>query len=225
MDGNADALAELCEALRDPVFRLCIRMLERHALAEEATHDVLVKVITRLGSFEGRSAITTWVHTIAVRHVRDLLRKRQPETLDEEGFYQLLEAGLAYGETQPAPSPEHHMLLAEVRLSCTQGMLSMLTVEQRLALVLVDLLGLNSAEAAQIAEIPAPTFRKRLSRARERLSSFLKASCGVVEPNARCSCEAQIPAKRAMGLSEDLQGSSTGCWDRGSSSRASTWRN
>lgn len=206
IDGDADALADLCEALRDPVFRLCIRMLGRRSVAEEATQDVLVKVITRLGSFEGRSAVTTWVHTIAVRHVRDVLRKSRPETdMDEDGFARLLEAGLAYGETQPAPSPEHRTLLAEVRLSCTQGMLTMLTVEQRLALVLVDLLGLNSAEAAQIVETTAPAFRKRLSRARERLGTFLQNQCGVVDPTARCSCVAQIPAKRAMGMSEARQ--------------------
>ncbi|MBX2800517.1 MAG: RNA polymerase sigma factor [Myxococcales bacterium] len=206
IDGDARALADLCAALRDPVFRLCVRMLGRPSLAEEATHDVMVKVITRLGSFEGRSAIRTWVHTIAVRHVRDLLRRRQPEpAMDEEQFTQLLEAGLSYGETQPAPSPEDHALLAEVRLSCTQGMLTILSVEQRLALVLVDLLGLNSNEAAEIAGVTAPAFRKRLSRARERLAAFLRQRCGVVEPSARCSCEAQLPAKRALGLCEARQ--------------------
>lgn len=205
LDGNAEALETLCEALREPVFCLSMRMLGRRSLAEECTQDVLLKVVTRLGSFQGRAKLTTWVHIITVRHVRDLLAKRPPLAVDESGFAQLLEAGLAYGAQAPAPTPEDRTLISEVRLSCTQGMLLMLSVDQRLALVLVDLLGRDAVEAAAIVEVSPAALRKRLSRARERLSAFLVARCGVVSPDAACSCLGQVPAKRSLGMSKDRQ--------------------
>jgi DNA-directed RNA polymerase specialized sigma24 family protein len=68
-------------------------------------------------------------------------------------------------------------------------MLSMLSVEDRLALVLVDLLGFDAMESAESAE----ALRQRLSRARAR--------CGVVSAEARCRCERQLAAKQAQGLS------------------------
>jgi DNA-directed RNA polymerase specialized sigma24 family protein len=77
--GDAAALDALCRALANPVFRLCLRMLGDVDDAEDATQEVLVKVVTHLGQFAGRSALTTWVHQIAVRHVLSLRNSRAEE--------------------------------------------------------------------------------------------------------------------------------------------------
>jgi RNA polymerase sigma factor (sigma-70 family) len=206
VEGDGSALASLTQQLETPVFSLCLRMLGDVHDAEDATQDVLVKVVTHLSSFEGRSAITTWVHRIAVRHVLSLERGRaEQRALDEEGFAALLDRGLEYAGTQPAPSPEDLALISEVRLSCTQGMLLMLSREERLALVLADLLGFNSAEAADIAEVSHDAFRQRLSRARSRLSAFLEERCGLASSTASCRCERQVSGKVALGLSAGNQ--------------------
>jgi RNA polymerase sigma factor (sigma-70 family) len=203
VDGDGGALASLVEQLESPVFSLCVRMLGSVQDAEDASQDILVKVVTHLASFEGRSAITTWVHRIAVRHVLSLKKSRAEErSLDESGFAGLLQRGLEYSASQPAPSPEHLTLVSEVRLSCTQGMLMMLSRKERLALVLVDLLGFNSAEAAEVADVSHDAFRQRLSRARSRLAGFLEAQCGLANESAPCRCERQIPGKMALGLTK-----------------------
>jgi RNA polymerase sigma factor (sigma-70 family) len=197
--GDTAALAELCARLETPVFRLCLRLLGNPAEAEDAAQDVMVKVITHLSTFEGASALRTWVHRIAVRHVWG----RTPDnTVDEATFDALLEKGLAYGASQPAPTPEESQLAREVCLSCTQGMLHTLNRDERLALVLVELLGLDGHEAADVAECSAAAFRQRLSRARLKLGAFLQRSCGVVQPKAACRCDKQIAGKRALGLTE-----------------------
>jgi RNA polymerase sigma factor (sigma-70 family) len=206
VQGDAQALSSLCQALEAPIFRLCLRMLGDARDAEDAAQDVLVKVITNLSSFEGRSALTTWVHQIAVRHVLASKQSRaEGRTLDEPAFLGLLEQGLAFAATQPPPSPEDRALLNEVRLSCTQGMLLFLSREERLSLVLVDLLGFDGAEAAEIVEISHAAFRQRLARARSKLSAFLESACGEVNDSAPCRCERQVPAKKSLGLSADKQ--------------------
>ena len=206
VDGDAAALSSLCQALEAPVYRLCLRMTGDVRDAEDAAQDVLVKVVTTLSRFEGRSALTTWVHQIAVRHVRSLKKSRAEErSVDEDGFASLLEQGLAFAATQPAPSPEDRTLINEVRLSCTQGMLLTLSREERLALVLTDVLGFEGAEAAEIAETSHDAFRQRASRARTKLSTFLERKCGEVNPRAACSCERQVPGKKALGLTFEKQ--------------------
>lgn len=205
MSGDARALDALCRGLESPVFRLCLRMLGSRRDAEDATQEILVKVITHLSDFEGRSAFMTWVHRIAVRHVLALREsKAEARAVAMDDFPALIDSGLAFAASAPPPTPEERVLAKEVRLSCTQGMLLALGRDERLAIVLVDVLGLDAAEAAEVAEVGHDAMRKRLSRARERLEAFLKAKCGIANPDAPCRCERQIPAKQSMGLKPTL---------------------
>lgn len=200
--GDGTALNALCKELEAPVFRLCLRMLGHVADAEDAAQDILVKVVTHLAQFDGRSALTTWVHTVALRHLLERRRSRaETVALDEDAFAALLDKGLAYGATQPSAGPEDRAFVKEVRLSCTQGMLLLLSREERLALVLVDLLGLDGAEAALVVGVSHDAFRQRLGRARARLGEFLQRRCGLVNEDAACRCEKQVAGKKSQGTS------------------------
>jgi RNA polymerase sigma factor (sigma-70 family) len=44
--------------------------------AEDATQEILVKILTRLSSFEGRSSFRTWLYRIAVNHLLNIRRSR-----------------------------------------------------------------------------------------------------------------------------------------------------
>ena len=200
VDGDAAALRIVCTALESPLYRLSVRILADPSAAEDATQEVLIKVVTHLASFEGRSALTTWAHRIAVRHLLEMKKSRAEErALDEETIAALLEQGMAFGAQAPAPTAEDQALVHEIRLSCTQGMLLVLGRDERLALVLVDLLGFDGAEAASIAEVAHDAFRQRLARARLKLGDFLRARCGVVEKKAACRCDGQVAAKKSLG--------------------------
>jgi RNA polymerase sigma factor (sigma-70 family) len=206
VQGDGAALSAVCRHVTSPVYRLCLRMLGDPRDAEDATQDVLVKVVTNLASFEGRSALTTWVHQIAVRHVLAMKASRaEARAVGLDDFGELLEQGLAWGATAPPPNPEDRVLEKEVRLSCTQGMLLALSRDERLALVLVELLGFDAAEAAEIVEVSHDALRQRLSRGRVRLEAFVAQKCGVVNEHARCQCVKQLPAKQAAGLTVQRQ--------------------
>lgn len=199
IEGDGPSLNALTRALESPIYRLCLRILGDPRDAEDAAQDVLIKVITNLSQFEGRSQLMTWVHRITVRHVIAAKRSRAEErALDEETFAGMLEQGMAFGATQPPPTAEDRAFLDEVRLSCTQGMLLMLNREERLALVLVELLGLEGAEAAEIAEVSHDALRQRLTRGRTKLAAFLEARCGVASESAACRCDKQLPGKKRL---------------------------
>jgi len=59
--GDAAALEELLRRLQPSVLSLATYMLQSRADAEDATQEILVKVATRLATFEGASAVRTWV--------------------------------------------------------------------------------------------------------------------------------------------------------------------
>src|SRR5437868_13590781 len=73
-NGDADALERLVRAVHDRIYRLALRMTARPTDAEDATQEILIRVVTRLASYRGEAAFTTWVHRIAVNHLLDRSR-------------------------------------------------------------------------------------------------------------------------------------------------------
>lgn len=57
--------------MQDMVFNLSLRMLSLVPDAEDAAQEILIKVMTRLGSFRRESSFSTWVSRIAVNHLKD----------------------------------------------------------------------------------------------------------------------------------------------------------
>ena len=65
-NGNKEALQAILEEIQDLVFNLSLRMLGNTADAQDASQDILIKIITRLDSFSQKSSFQTWVYCIAV---------------------------------------------------------------------------------------------------------------------------------------------------------------
>ncbi|MEK7424443.1 MAG: RNA polymerase sigma factor [Actinomycetota bacterium] len=72
--GDAAALEQVVLSVRDRVYRLSLRMTTRPPDAEDATQEILIRMITRLSTFRDDAAFSTWVHRIAVNHLLDRSR-------------------------------------------------------------------------------------------------------------------------------------------------------
>ena len=188
--GDAAALEALVVAVRDRVYRLSLRMTARPADAEDATQEILIKVITRLSTFRRDAAFSTWVHRIAVNHLMDRSKsavERMELTFD--AFAADLLDGLS---ASPSSAPDAAVLEREVQLACTHAMLMCLDRGDRIVYILGDIFGVDSEEGGYICEIPAATYRKRLSRARGRVREFLSSNCGLVNRAAPCRCGGRV---------------------------------
>ncbi len=186
--GDAAALETVTAALYPRVYRLALRMLWHPEDAADATQEIMIRMITRLSSFRGDSAITTWVYRIAVNHLLTVRRNR----IEAQGYtLERFSAELRAQLTEPAV-PDDARLLEEIKIGCTLGLLQCLDRPHRLAYVLGEILGLDHGEAAAALDIAPAAYRKRLSRAREVIVRFMKDNCGLVEPANTCRC-----AKRA----------------------------
>ncbi len=83
--GDADAFTAIFQAHRMRVYSLCLRMTNNAAEAEDLTQDAFLQVFRKLSTFRGDSALSTWLHRIAVNTVLMRLRKRtlSQTSLDE----------------------------------------------------------------------------------------------------------------------------------------------
>src|SRR5688500_17500533 len=73
--GNRDALEKLVLRHQAWIYNIAIRMVFHPEDAEEVTQEVLVKVVTKLGTFKGESKFRTWLYRIAANHVLNMKRR------------------------------------------------------------------------------------------------------------------------------------------------------
>lgn len=200
-DGDRAALEGLCRAVQQPMYRLALRFCGNPVDAEDACQEVMIRLITQLGSFEGRSRFTTWAYTVAVRQLmRTARRTAEASVGGAEDFAAFLDRHGADPAFDPASRAEYDALCADVRLSCTYGMLLCLSREQRVAYLLGDLLKFTDAEAATICGIGRAAFRQRLSRARAVMRQLMAHRCGLVRAANPCRCDRLVRASVDGGL-------------------------
>jgi Sigma-70 region 2 len=104
---------------------IAVRMLYHPLDAEDATQEILIKVLTRLSSFEGRSSFPTGLHRVAFNHLLNVKRGREELKITTFPAY-----GDALDNTpdlelpdRKDPSPDTNLLVTEAMLACTSGML------------------------------------------------------------------------------------------------------
>jgi len=194
--GERRALDELVRATKDLVYNLALRMLGTPADAEDATQEILLKIVTGLGSFRGDSAFRTWAYRVAANHL--LTTRKRGAELRAESFEQLGEM-LGHNLAAGDPAADDQLLVREAKLICTATMLACLDRDHRLAYILGEIFELASDDGAAILDISPDAFRKRLSRARDRMTEFMGRQCGLVHAANVCRCAKQAGHAVAAG--------------------------
>lgn len=194
-EGDKKALEELVLEIQDNIYGLALRMLYNPSDAEDASQEILIKIITHLGTFRGESSFSTWMYRVAANHLLTM-RKHRAESKGEAISFEEYENGIklrsAIEWRESQSETLQCLFLEEIRISCLQGLLLCLDREHRLAFLLVDVFDVSSEQGAAILEITAAAFRKRLSRARERIQDFLTRNCALINPDNPCKCESYL---------------------------------
>jgi RNA polymerase sigma factor (sigma-70 family) len=194
--GDRGALEALIERHRPWIYNLAVRMMYLPQDAEDAAQEILIKVITKLSSFEGRSGLRTWLYRIAVNH---LLNMRRTKAEEADYTFDRYAAGLDSAPDLDLPDPstvpaDVQLLVDEARIGCSMGMLLCLDREQRLVYVLGEIFGVTDAVGAELLEVSRDAFRQRLSRARRDLHQFMDRKCGLVNTANPCRCARKTQA-------------------------------
>ena len=195
--GDARALEAVVRGVQDRLYRLAVRMLADPQAAQDATQEILIRIITKLSTFQGDSKFETWTYRVATNY---LLTAKKVIARDPGLSFQLFADDLLNGlADETAAAAEDHVMLNELRVRCTMAMLLCLDRDHRAAYVLGEVLEFEHAEAAEILDISAANYRKRLSRARKAVLEFTASSCGLAKASAACSCRKRLPAALAQG--------------------------
>lgn len=198
-NGDPNALEAIVVEIQDDLYNLARRMVG-YEEAEDVCQEILIQVVTHLAQWRAEASFRTWTWRIATRHLLRVKQSRREElcSFDE------LEGAIALGSGNPplpgVPEAELRIIEEELKLNCTEAMMLSLDRDHRLAWVLGEIFELDSVQAGEVLEIEPGTYRKRLSRARERLGVWMNANCGVVDPKNPCNCRRQIPVALEHGF-------------------------
>lgn len=172
--GEPAAFEELVRGHSGRMLAVALRMLRRPADAEDAVQDAFASAFRALPEFEGSASLGTWLHRIVVNAC--LMKLRFARSRPVVSIEPLLPAFDDTGHhVRPVPDwhePGEQLERSEVRAQVREC-IDQLPDDYRVILLLRDIEGLDTAEAAGRLGISEVAAKVRLHRARQALRSLL----------------------------------------------------
>ena len=165
--GDVGAFEQLSGAYADRLYMLLLRLLGDPDEAMDVAQEVMLRAWLGISRFQGRSSYFTWLYRIAVNEANRALerRSRRPAGVS-------IGAGELDLPASAADDPSRQAESSELRRSLRQA-LAELPPELRTAIVLRDVEGLSTQEAAEIAGVGQAAFKSRLHQARLRVRAAI----------------------------------------------------
>ena len=184
-NGNWDALEQLIQRHQAWIFNIAIRMVRKREEAEDITQEVLLKMLTKLSTFQGKSSFRTWLYRIVVNHILNLKQRQMEVTFSELGILmdELPDQSLPDSASLPLL-----VLIEEAKIGCTKAMLLCLDRRQRMVYILGELFGVKSELGAELMDLSPSNFRQLLTRARHDLYNYMNNKCGLINQSNPCRC-------------------------------------
>ena len=163
-----EEFSDIVERYSDPAYQIAYRMLHNAADAEDAVQEAFVSAYRAFSRFKGESKVTTWLYRIVVNACLMKIRKEKARAkyLTETGYNDAVVHDWRN-------DPEKAAMNAELRDVLHSG-LGRLRPELRTVIVLRDVQGLSSQEAAETLDITVASFKPRLDSARVLLRKYLE---------------------------------------------------
>lgn len=191
LNGDREALGQLLESVQDLVFNLSLRMLGTIVEAQDASQDIMIKIITNLSSFKQVSSFSTWVYRLSVN---SLLNYKKSFLSKQKLSFEIFSIDISKVDSNMTLDSindfEKEELAHELKLSCTNVMLQCLDPQNRCIFILGTMFNVDSKTAGEIMDITPELYRKKLSRSKQRMSGFMNEYCGLAK--GKCSCSKRV---------------------------------
>lgn len=190
-NGDKNAMEALICDVKDMVFNLSLRMLGSSHDAEDASQEIIIKIIKGLPSFRKESAFSTWVYRVATNWLLNYKKSIFAQhPLSFEYYAEDIQNGFIELSPELYHNVDENLLTEELKASCTNVMLQCLDVESRCIYVLGTMFHLDSKIAGEILNLSPEAYRQRLTRIRAKMANFLQEYCGL--GHGSCNCHKRL---------------------------------
>ena len=175
LKGNQAALEALFARHSGALYQSALKLLGNPEDAEDALQEGMLSAFKNLRRFEGRSKFSSWLTRIVINAALMRLRsQRAHQTVSADQPLGEAEVTLAEQLADPAPDPERLYARKELRRLLDRN-LTELSPDMRTAVLLRDIEGLSTQEAAEALGVPENTLKSRLHRARLQLAEQIQS--------------------------------------------------
>jgi len=198
-EGSQKALAELVKLHQRFIYNVALKLVRDPDDAADLSQEALIKMITKLNQFKGKSSFRTWLYKIIMNHfLHSRKRKSESQVSSFEEYGEFMDTAYAHEEMT---TEEHQTLndaIVHTRHKCMTSMLLCLDRQQRVVFILGAIFNIKSTVASRLLDMSAENFRQQLSRAKADLFQFMDNKCGLMDPGNPCRC-----SKKTKGFIND----------------------
>lgn len=170
-EGNREAQRELYDRTSEQIYRLLLKMTASPDDAVDLAQETYLKAFTRIGQFDGRSSVATWLYRVAVNEALQFLRRAGQTRVKLQ-------------EIATDDGAESNIERSTIRLDLNDA-LDVLAPNDRAMLLLRYQEGLDYRAIAEVVGCAAGTVASRLNRARRALRGILRKSYAAGEERGR----------------------------------------
>lgn len=164
-EGDPEQLHKLVVEHSEAVYRLALSVVRDQALAEDVAQDTMVKAWLALPTFRGDSSLRSWIMRIAHNTAISMLRTRRAAVTDPSEMPET---------AAPSERTVERKVESDEAMDAFVGALDLLDDLSRSIVVLREVEGMAYDEIARVLNVPLPTVKTRLLRARRKLSAALR---------------------------------------------------
>lgn len=184
--GDEAAMNELLNRHYARVYAVCRRIAGSQRGADDATQEALIRIVRKIGSFDGRSAFSTWAYRIASNSAIDELRRQQ-----RHAHLSLVQSDGA--DREVADHAAEQAIDQVVLRDELQTALEQVPDDFRIPVVLRDVVGLDYHEIAHQLGVPVGTVKSRIARGRRHLMKFVSKDGNQTTSSERPTSNPSLP--------------------------------
>ncbi len=191
----------LSEHLGD-IYNFSYRVTNSEDQAEKVTREVFLRAYAGRKKLPEPKHVAAWLLKIAVHVVQntDSGARITFDYLDDT----IRGDPTMVTRTGSLTDPERQLLLWELKQGCMTAVLNCLSEGERMAFVVVVMMGMKSADAAATLAITPAALKVRLSRAKKKIVDYLAPRCEHVHPSNPCRCPSRLGVALQKGFIQDV---------------------
>jgi len=173
----------------DSCYKAAFRITGSHHDAEDVLQDAYMNAMAAFESFEGRSAVSTWLYRITVNSAIKYVKYRKSFPVERLSAEKNMTVGSFFESLKDCRHVEDEVLYNDMRETCIHMFIECLPLKQRLTFILRMVMDLSVSEVAQILDVSESAVKTNLHRARNSLLKAMDGKCSFIDPKFPCKCK------------------------------------
>lgn len=162
-----DLINQLYDRYAGKIFRKCISLVKDFHIAEDLSHDVFLKILLSIGTFQGRSKVSTWIYAITYNFCIDYLRKDQKLNFHKDNYTKDNPEDFEFIDDDLTE-------LQQIRAERLKLILEKISVEDKIILLMKYQDDMSIKEIEALLKVSESAIKMRLKRAKEKVVKIYK---------------------------------------------------